>query len=235
MIRALWTWLVGIAMTLFLGFPVLFHATFGNKPGSWYVAVTRRWARAVMWASGCPVVVHGAENVLAEPQVIVANHLSWFDVFAIASVLEVPFHFVAKKELERIPLFGPSWKAAGHISIDRSDRERAIASLAEAGEKLKRVGGAVVIFPEGTRSRDGRMQPFKKGAFQLARGAGVPVVPAVVTGSFPIMPPGSWMIRPAPIHIRFLPPLRPVPAIGAEELMEEVRGAMLRALTPSRE
>ena len=58
MIRAVWTWLVGIAMTLSLGFPVLFQATLGNKPGSWYVPVTRRWARAILWASGCPVVVH---------------------------------------------------------------------------------------------------------------------------------------------------------------------------------
>lgn len=235
MIRTLWTALAAVAATLFLGAQVLFHAMSGRKGTEWYVEVTRRWARAILRASGCPVVVHGRENIHpGQPQVIVANHVSWFDVFAIAAVVEVPYHFVAKKELERVPFFGAAWKAAGHISIDRSNRDRAFASLEEAGEKIRRDRSAVIIFPEGTRSRSGRLQPFKRGAFQLARSSGVPIVPAVVTGSFGIMPPGSWVVRPNAIHVHFLPPVPTGEAADAQALADEVYSVMLRALIPSR-
>ncbi|HEX8360955.1 MAG TPA: lysophospholipid acyltransferase family protein [Longimicrobium sp.] len=235
MIRTLWTAIAGTAALFFLGVPVLYHAAFGDRPTEWYVDMTRRWARAMLRFSGCRVVVEGMEHVHpGQPQVIVANHVSWFDVFAIAAVVEVPYHFVAKKELERVPFFGPAWKAAGHISIDRSDRERAYASLAEAAEKIRRDRSAVIIFPEGTRSRSGRLQPFKKGAFQLAIGSGVPIVPAVVTGSFRIMPPGSWVIRPNTIHVRFLPPVPTEGAVDAQALMDEVHARMVRELVHDR-
>ena len=235
MIRVVWTALVGWIATLYWGPAVLYQAMRGRKGTDWYVYVTRNWARTILWASGCDVVVHGMENVRpGQPQVIVSNHVSWFDVFAIASVLEVPFHFVAKKELERIPLFGPAWKAAGHISIDRSNRERAIASLEEAAQKIRREASAVVIFPEGTRSRSGRLQPFKKGAFQLARSSGVALVPTVVTGSRAVMPPGDWRIRANTIHVHFLPPIDAAAAAGPEELMESAYSVMLRALLDER-
>jgi len=162
------------------------------------------------------------------PQVVASNHISWFDVFALAAVIEVPYHFVAKKELLRIPLFGAAMEGAGHITIDRSNREKAIESLRAAGEKIRRSPGAVVIFPEGTRSRNGRLQPFKKGAFVLAAESGVAIVPTAVTGSFEIMAKGSWRISPRTIHIHFLAPIPPeqvreVGARGSEPLMDLVR------------
>jgi len=184
----------------------------------------------VIWASGCPVVIHGRENVHADiPQVVASNHISWFDVFALASVIEVPYHFVAKKELLSIPLFGKAMEAAGHITIDRSNRERAIESLRAAGEKIRHSPGAVVIFPEGTRSRNGRLMPFKKGAFMLAAESGVAIVPTAITGSFEIMRKGSWRINPRTIHIHFLPaiPAREVATLcataGPDPLMDAVR------------
>lgn len=235
MIRVVWTALVGGAFVLFWGGPVIFNAMRRRRPMEWYVEMTRSWARTILWASGCDVVVHGAENVRpGEPQVVVANHVSWFDVFAIASVVEGPYHFVAKKELERIPVFGAAWKACGHISIDRSNRERAIASLERAGEQIRREGSAVVIFPEGTRSRSGRLQPFKKGAFQLARTSGVPIVPTVVTGSFQIMPPGSWTVRPNTIHVHFLPAIPAASVDSTEALMDAAYDAMLQKLLDDR-
>lgn len=235
MIRAVWTALVAAVVTFYWGPQVLFQAWRGRKGLDWYIHVTRSWARAIMWGSGCRVVVHGMENARpGRPQVIVSNHVSWFDVFAIASVVEGNYHFVAKKELESIPLFGPAWQAAGHISIDRSNRERAIASLAEAGEKIRRESSSVIIFPEGTRSRSGRLQPFKKGAFQLARSSNVAVVPTVVTGSREVMPSGAWTVRPNTIHVHFLPPIPAGSAAGTEELMEEVYDVMLRKLLDER-
>jgi 1-acyl-sn-glycerol-3-phosphate acyltransferase len=229
LIRTLWTAVVGLATLAWWGPIVIWEARRGKKDGDWYVAVTRRWVRSVIWASGCPVVVHGRGHIRpGVPQVVAANHISWFDVFALAAVIEEPYHFVAKKELQKIPLFGPALVAAGHIVIDRSNRERAIESLRAAGEKIRRSPGAVVIFPEGTRSRNGRLQPFKKGAFVLAAESGVAIVPTAVTGSFEIMSKGSWRIHKRTIHIHFLDPIPPervavLVADGPEPLMELVR------------
>lgn len=229
MIRTLWTFAVGLAALAWWGTIVIVESVRGVRPSEWYVAVTRRWARSIIWASGCPLVVHGRENVRdGVPQVVASNHISWFDVFALASVIEVPYHFVAKKELMKVPLFGRAMEAAGHITIDRSNRERAIASLRAAGEKIRRSPGAVVIFPEGTRSRSGRLMPFKKGAFVLAAESRVAIVPAAIAGSFEIMRKGSWRINQRTIHIHFLPPIPPdevkaLAASGSDALMDAVR------------
>jgi 1-acyl-sn-glycerol-3-phosphate acyltransferase len=230
LIRTIWTGLVGLAALVWWGPIVMWEASRGRRDNAWYVKITRRWARSIIWASGCPVVVHGRENVRkGMPQIIASNHISWFDVFALASVIEVNYHFVAKKELLKIPLFGRAMEAAGHITIDRSNRDRAIESLRAAGEKIRRTPGAVVIFPEGTRSRNGRLMAFKKGAFMLAAESGVAIVPTAITGSFEIMRKGSARITPRTIHIHFLPPIEPaeiaaIAAAGQDALMETVRG-----------
>jgi len=231
-IRLLWVWLVTGVATVVLGATVI-GASLLRVRGGIYSRVTRRWARCILWASRTPVVAHGIEKVdWSKPHVLVSNHISGYDVFAIAGVMPGPFAFVAKKELERIPVFGMSWKAAGHISIDRSDRQKAIESLRRAGEQMRREGTTVIIFPEGTRSRTGELQPFKKGAFVLAMDAGVSIVPVVVRGSDEIQKPGALRIVPRTIHLYFGRPVDPAEydAGGAEGLMSGIRAAMLAML-----
>jgi 1-acyl-sn-glycerol-3-phosphate acyltransferase len=207
-IRTLRVYTVMVAATLYYG-AIVIAASLRRVRGRVYDRATRDWARTVLRASGAPVTVSGAEHIAeATPRVIVANHVDGYDIFALASVLDVPFRFVAKKELERIPFFGRAWKAAGHISIDRGDRQRAIESLRRAGKAIREDGSSVIIFPEGTRSKDGRLHPFKKGAFALAIEAQVPVVPAAITGTFGIIG-RRGRIRPRPIHIDFGAPILP--------------------------
>jgi 1-acyl-sn-glycerol-3-phosphate acyltransferase len=231
-IRTLWVFLAMAAATVWYGGIAIVDSLFRDRV-EFYIELTRGWARSILRASGTPVVAHGLENVLRDsPQVVVSNHVSWYDIFAIAGVIPVPFHFVAKKELESIPLFGRAWKTAGHISIDRSDRKKAIESLRRAGEEIRARRSAVVIFPEGTRSRTGRLQPFKKGAFSLAMEAGVPIVPTVVVGSYDILRPDDWRVRPSTIHVHFGEPVSPStsPRETSEQLMERVRARMVEML-----
>lgn len=232
MIRTLWVYLAIAAATVWYGGTAIVDSLFRSRV-EFYIELTRGWARAILRASATPVVAHGLEHVRpGSPLVVVSNHVSWYDIFAIASVVPVPFHFVAKKELESIPLFGRAWKTAGHISIDRSDRRKAIESLRQAGAAIRARNSAVVIFPEGTRSRTGRLQPFKKGAFTLAVEAGVPIVPTVVVGSYDILRPDDWRVHPSTIHVHFGEPVSPgeIPRESAEQLMERVRQRMVGML-----
>ena len=195
MIRTAWFILNVALATIFFG-SIIFVATLLHHRGGIYTWAARQWSAGLLWAGGVDVRVHGFDQVeWGRPQVVVCNHISAFEILALAVTIPVPFHFVAKKELERVPLFGPAWKRAGHISIDRGNREKAIASLHRAAEIIREDGGVVVIFPEGTRSRTGELQPFKKGAFMLAIEAGIPIVPTVVIGSDRITPPAAISVR----------------------------------------
>jgi 1-acyl-sn-glycerol-3-phosphate acyltransferase len=223
-VRTLWTVLVASVSTVYHAARILIPAAL-RSPNFARIAreQPRNWARSLLWAAGVKVELEGLEHLSpGEPAVIVANHESWFDVFALVVHLPVDTRFVGKIELTRIPFFGPSWLACGHIAIDRSDRQKAIESLRVAGETLRREGAAVVMFPEGTRSADGELLPFKKGAFVLALQTGVPVVPVGVSGSRDIMPKGSWRIRSGTIVVRVGPP------IPSEGRGEGARDALLQ-------
>lgn len=228
-LRALWMIFWIFWGTIFVGGGAILMALVGVR-GPVYVRMTRTWARIALWSSGSRAELHGLEHVTpGQPFILVANHVSWFDIFAIAAKLPVDYHFVAKKELEKIPVFGLAWRVAGHISIDRSNRERAVQSLRKAGEQMRAQKSVVVIFAEGTRSRTGRLLPFKKGAFVLAQETGIPIIPTIVTGSFDIMRPDTFIVRPATIHVYFEPP---IPTVGGsvDALLERTRAAVVARL-----
>ena len=169
--------------------------------------VARIWARSILVVSGISVDVRGVSEIdPGQSYVYMSNHLSNFDIPVLLAHLPVQFRWLAKAELFRIPLFGRAMRGAGYISIDRFNRESAFASIAEAASRIRQ-GVSVMIFPEGTRSRDGCLQSFKKGGFVLAVDSRVPVVPLVIQGTQTIMPKGSRLIHPNPVTLMICPPI----------------------------
>jgi 1-acyl-sn-glycerol-3-phosphate acyltransferase len=161
--------------------------------------VANIWAKMLLAVANTKVQVIGAENVLVgKPQIFMANHQSDFDILIVLAHLQGQFRWIVKKELFQIPLFGRAMQGAGYIEIDREDRERAMMSIDRAAMKI-REGKSVMSFPEGTRSKDGKIKPFKQGMFYLAIKSGVPIVPISIIGAGEIMPRRSLHIRPGRI------------------------------------
>jgi len=200
---------VALVATPWYGFRILLHSWLGTRKSDRVCREEpRRWCSWLLRAAGVRVALEGTEHLEgSEGQILVANHVSWFDVLVLAAHLPVEYRFIAKKELENVPIFGPAWQACGHISIDRDDRASAIRSLDEAGRQIRDDDVTVILFPEGTRSPTGALLPFKKGAFVLAIQAGVRVVPAAISGSRRVMRKGSWWIRSGTIRVRFGEPI----------------------------
>jgi 1-acyl-sn-glycerol-3-phosphate acyltransferase len=148
------------------------------------------------------------------------NHLSSVDIWAVFLAVPVPLRFIAKKQLGQIPLFGWAMRAGRFIFIDRQNAASARRSIDEAADRIRK-GTSVVIFPEGTRSRDGRLAAFKKGGFHLAINSGADIVPVAIRGSREVMPRGSLLIRPGTVEIEIG---EPIPTAG---LRTEDRDAMV--------
>ena len=213
MIRSAILVIVGIPLTAVLGGWIVLSSLL-RLPGTRTCCEVfpRFWARVLLFLAGVRVEMEGMGSVdWTRPTVVVANHQSWFDVFALTAYLPARYRFVAKQELARIPIFGKAWQSCGHISVNRSDRSQAVASIEEAGTEIRDQRLTVIFFPEGTRSPDGRLQHFKKGAFVLAIQTGVPVVPLGISGSHAVMPKGSFRIRSGTIRIRVG---EPIPTAG---------------------
>jgi 1-acyl-sn-glycerol-3-phosphate acyltransferase len=174
----------------------------------------------------CCVRVHVQRLGWLDPRrayVFMSNHTSQYDVLAaVAALEEFELRWVAKKELTRIPVFGWALKHSGHIIIDRSNHEQAIASLRAARAQMED-GISVMIFPEGTRGTAGKpLLPFKKGGFMLALETGFPIVPLAIRGSGRILPRGSRFPASGDIEVVVGPPI-PVAGLDRDELMQRVR------------
>jgi 1-acyl-sn-glycerol-3-phosphate acyltransferase len=200
--------------------------------------VARNWISWVLASCGVRVEADGLENLSqSQPCVIMSNHQSVFDIAAIVRTLPIPWRFVAKRELVRIPFFGWALALADQVVIDRDDREQAVASLKRAAERI-RGGMSVIIFPEGTRSPDARLKPvesFKSGGFHLAIEARVPIVPTTVSGSHRITPKNSLKIRSGSIKVHYGKPI-PTAELSIDDrnaLKRRVREALLAGYDPA--
>jgi 1-acyl-sn-glycerol-3-phosphate acyltransferase len=226
--RTAYAWLVGVVYTVF--WASLGILTWPLSPrGDLYLLYARTWSGWILKSLGIPLDVTGRERLESDQTyVLMSNHQSVFDIFALFRSCDRPFRMVAKSTLFWIPILGWSMWMCGFIPIDRSNRDSAIRSLERAARKI-RSGVSVLVFPEGTRSRDGTLQPFKKGVFMLALKAGVPVVPVVVLGTDAIMEKGSLRVGRADVTVRIGTPIETAgrDARGRDRLMEEVRRAMI--------
>lgn len=209
-------WLLYLILFLLLTIPVLIYLRLLQAKGE-----ERRvqkivdtlvlfWAKSLCRLAGAKVSVSGLENLPEGGCLIVSNHQSYFDIPVLLSVLERPFGFVAKSSVHYIPVIG-SWMRHIHcVSINRDDPRGAMATLLDSCVRELGAGHAVCIFPEGTRSGGGEIKPFKKGAFVTAETAGVPIVPAVIEGSYNLWENSPMGIRPARVMVTFLPAVYPL-------------------------
>lgn len=201
-------------------------STLFDSSGRTYALHARLWARLGLAMNSVNVTIAGAEHLPDGPAIFMSNHQSNFDIFALLAALPRQIHWIAKKELFDIPLFGPSMRRGGYIPLDRGDGRKALQSMDEAAAMIRQ-GKSVVLFPEGTRTPDGSLLPFKRGGFILARKAVVPVVPVTINGSGRINPAGQIRLYSGNIHITVHPPVVTPPELRRSEaeswMMEAVR------------
>ncbi len=230
MIRTLLLFFWTVLVTGFFAVVVIL-ISFISRNGDTIHKVARIWAKCILVASGVKVTVKGLPNIdPAGSYIYMSNHLSNFDIPILMSYLPVQFRWLAKAELFRIPLFGYAMKRAGYISIDRSDRKSAIQSLNKAA-KIIRNGVSVVIFPEGTRSQDNNIQPFKKGGFFLAIDSGVHIVPIIIHGTWSIMPKKQFLVKPGNVVLEITSPIESSDYTREtrDDLMEKIRNVIMES------
>lgn len=178
-----------------------------DRSGDTVLRLGRIWSRVILGVPGVKLqVVQRAPLDPRRPYIVMANHASMVDIWAMFVAVPVPFRFIAKKQLGAIPLFGWAMRAGRFIFIDRQNAASARRSIEEAARRIKS-GQSVVIFPEGTRTRDGRLNPFKKGGFHLALDSGADIVPVAIHGSRAVMPRGSALIRSGTVRLEIGAPI----------------------------
>ncbi len=189
------------------------------------------WAKCWCWLAFVRVSGRGRENItIGRSYVFVANHQSAYDIFSIYGFLNHQFRWMMKKSLERIPLVGYACRVAGHIYVDKHS-PAAVRQTMETAEKRLSGGMSVVVFPEGSRTKDGHIHGFRRGAYMLAMEFGLPVVPVTVDGAYDVLPPNALLMRPGRITLTIHKPLEAgEQGHDLQQLMEQSRQAIISAL-----
>ncbi len=231
MLRTLMAWTILLISTVLLGTIAILLSLFdpsGNLPH----LVARLWGKIQLATTGTTVKIQGLGHI--DPRksyILVSNHQSNFDIFAFLGYLPIQFRWIAKAELFRAPFMGWAMSRIGYIPLERDSPKKAYRSMLQAAEKIKK-GISVIIFPEGTRSLDGNLQPFKKGLFLIALKSQAPILPMTISGTGKIMRKGHWRIYPGEIQIMIDPPIETAGFSTAEEeeLSTRVRKILLKNL-----
>jgi 1-acyl-sn-glycerol-3-phosphate acyltransferase len=215
-----------VVATLLLGGPALIGGLL-DRSGRGSHAVARLWARVILRACGIRVDLEG--DAFPSPAVYAANHASALDIPLLFGHLPVSFRIIHKRSLSLVPFIGWFLLLGGHVAIDRRNPFRARRSLARAAVRV-REGTSVVVFPEGTRSPDGRVGHFKRGSFSLAMTAGVPVVPVSLVGVKSVVPRGVLTVRPGVVRMVVHPAVATAGRApdAAVALAEEIRATVAR-------
>jgi 1-acyl-sn-glycerol-3-phosphate acyltransferase len=173
-----------------------------------YFKLSKYFSGGVLWLSGIKLDVTGMENFDKDKTyVFVSNHLSQYDIVTLQRIIPNRMAMIFKKELAKIPFFGWQLKMGPYVMIDRENFEKAMQSIEEAKEKMQKQNISIVVFAEGTRSKTGEIQPFKRGAFRLATKVGYPIVPTTIVGSNKIMPKGTYKLKKGTIKVHFDKPI----------------------------
>jgi len=211
MIRSIFIWtFIGVINTLFWALIAIFLSIFSSTGRITHFYSAAPWSRIILWGSGIRVKINGLDAIDKEKTYIfIPNHLSFFDIFALLAYLPVDFKFILKESLIRIPILGWAMRRAKYISLDRSSPAKAKSTFKQAVSRI-RGGASILIFAEGTRSKDGHLQPLKRGAFYLAIESGAPIVPVAIKGTYKIMPKGSFKIKKGSITIQLGRPIETI-------------------------
>jgi 1-acyl-sn-glycerol-3-phosphate acyltransferase len=196
-----------ILATIFFG-TISLIVSFFDATGTVQIRVARAWARTLLKASGARVHVEGLKHI--DPNgsyVFVSNHLSYMDTPVALANIPVQFRFLAKRGLFRIPFLGQHLSRAGHIPVPREDPRAAVKTMQVAAEAIQRKRISLLIFPEGGRSHDGALRPFKEGGVYIAIKAQAPIVPMVIIGTREILPYGGGVVRKGDVLLRILAPI----------------------------
>lgn len=235
-----WRWLVGIPglllAVLLAGTACLVLLLF-LRPRQVNTRIPVWWARASLAVIPARVRVRGLEHVRpGQSYVVVANHLSHVDIHALYGYLGVDLRWVMKSELRRIPVIGITSAGLGHVFVDRGNHKEAVKALSDARARLAADGASVIFFPEGTRSRDGLLHEFKKGAFVMAKDMNLPVLPVTLRGTDSVLPANTFDLLPGVIDIIVHRPIsaEQVMACTADDLMQESRSLIASMLPADR-
>ncbi len=217
--------------TIFLSCLALL-VSFVDSKGEKIHAISRFWARRHLRVSGVTVRTEGLERLTEPPYTLMCNHQSALDIYSLIASLPFSFKWIAKRELFSIPFLGWAMTRAGYISLDRENPREALKAIEDAAGKI-RSGANVIIFPEGTRSEDGLLLPFKKGGFTLALKAKVPIMPIGISGTNRLQPKGFLLARePGEICIRIGEPIylsgeRAAKAQVMDEVKRQIEGLII--------
>ncbi len=233
MLRSIWIIFIASVITFICSILAIIGGIF-NPFSKFNDGLIRFWARSILKVAGIKIVVEGREKIdLNRSYIYVSNHQGTFDILATVAVIPGTVRFVAKKELFRIPLFAQGMRSVGMVEIDRGHSKKARDTINKTADIVKNKV-SVIIFAEGTRSEDGKIRPFKKGAFILAMNGKTPIMPMVISGSRHIMKKKNIRLRKGLVKLNFLEPVTPDDPVFEDRnaLMEKVRGQIIENYEP---